>query len=35
MEEVLEEEDFGPQYPAELYTSRPNEPHKEMIQEDL
>ena len=25
MEEVLEEEDFGPQYPAELYTSRPND----------
>ena len=24
MEEVLEEENFGPQYPAEFYTSRPN-----------
>ena len=25
MEEVLEEENFGPQYPAELYTKRPND----------
>ena len=25
MEEVLEEENFGPQYPAEFYTKRPND----------
>ena len=25
MKEVLEEENFGPQYPAEFYTSRPND----------
>ena len=25
MEEVFEEENFGPQYPAELYTKRPND----------